>query len=464
MLARSRTASDVLGARRPKRWQGFWPALWPTFWVCIASCRSAGDPPKQDPAKQDPGPIHGSLATRYQGRWKGNEHDHDLTEVVSLELGDKKKDPVTGFVMAEGLADLDGSGSGGSGTFHSLADTYDGAVTGRLYHAYADLHLAPSFETLRLGRQMIVDTPEVAYFDGLRAETVDLGEPRIRLGAFGGVPVKIFGPSASGDSMIGLFAQSRPWTGGRVRADWMHVEDEGSFGPRRNDLLGIGASQSIGTNFSLDAEHTRLEEQPRDLRFRASWYAEDSDLVVQATWYRLLEAQGDLTVPFDPYYATLFDLFPYTQVGLLASKSLGPHFDLQTGVDFRRVAEAADVGEFNRDFNRFFATTGIRGVLPASLDLSLTGEVWDSQESEIRTFGADLSRRIGETIDASLGTDYSLFKYDLYQNRELDDVRTWYLQVAWKRSAATTFDLRYEVEDDSTDTYTSLRLGAIWRF
>jgi len=26
-------------------------------------------------------------------RWTAGEHDHDLTEVLSLELGDKKKDP-----------------------------------------------------------------------------------------------------------------------------------------------------------------------------------------------------------------------------------------------------------------------------------------------------------------------------------------------------------------------------------
>jgi hypothetical protein len=410
-------------------------------------------------------PIHGSLASRYQGRWTNGEHDHDLTEVLSLEVGDKTKDPVTGFVLAEGLADLDGKpGNGGRGTFHSLADTYDGAVTGRLDHAYADLHVAPALETLRLGRQMIVETPVVAYLDGVRAETVEIGDQHVRLGAYGGVPVQLFASSTLSDSMLGLFAQSRPWTGGRIRLDWMHVEDQGFFGPRRDDLLGLGASQSLGPSLRIEGQHTRIEDEARDVRLRASWYSPDSDLVLQASWYRLLETQKDLTVPFDPYYATLFELFPYQQFGVLASKSLGPHLDLQTGFDLRRVSQDADVGQFNRDFDRAFATTGIRGVLPAKLDLTLTGEVWDSPQSELRTFGADLSRRLGEKVDAAVGTYYSLFKYDLYQDRELDDVRTWYLKLDWKRSPQASFGLRYEFEDDSIGEYHSLRLGATWRF
>jgi hypothetical protein len=424
--------------------------------LALAACRAT-----EGASDAGGAPVHGSLVSRYQGRWTSGAHDNDLTEVLSVEVGDAKKDPVTGYVLAEGLADLDGHGSS---TFHSLADTYDSAVTARLYDAHADLHVSRTLETLRVGRQSIVETPEIAYFDGARAETVDLGEARIRVGAFGGVPVKLYTSSTAGDSMFGTFAQARPWTGGRLRADWMHVEDEGSFGPRQDDLLGIGASQNFGSNLRIEAQHTRLESESRDLRLRASYAAKDSDLVLQASWYRLMQTQKDFTVPFDPFYSTLYDLFPYAQVGFLASKSLGKHVDLQTGADLRRVSNDDDIGEFNRDFNRFFATTGIRGVLPAALDLSLTGEIWDSQESDFSTYGADLARAFGAAVDASIGTYYSLYKYDLFQNREIDDVRTWYLKVEWKRAASTTFDFRYEYEDDSSDEYHSLRLGMTWRF
>jgi hypothetical protein len=409
--------------------------------------------------------VRGSLSSRYRGRWTDSEQDHDLVEVLSLEVGDRAKDKVTGYLLAEGLADLDGKPSNdGASPFHSLADTYDGAVTGRLFHAYADLHVSDVLPTLRVGRQMIVETPETVYLDGVRVESRELGTAHWRFGSWAGIPVKTYASASPGDSTLGLFGETRPWTGGRLRLDYMHVEDEGHFGPREDELYGIEASQSIGKSARIELEHTRFPDEPRDVRGRATWYAQDSDLVLQASWYALLQTQGDLTAPFDPFYATLFELHPYQQTGLLASKSFGEHFDLQAGFDLRRVDEEADVGEFNRDFDRAFATAGLRGVLPAALDLSLTGEVWDSPETEIQTFGADLSRRFGEAVVAAIGSYYSLYKYDLFQNRELDDVRTWYLKFDWARTASTVFDARYEFEDDDDDQYHSIRLGATWRF
>jgi hypothetical protein len=115
----------------------------------MAGCRSTETPPPA--AKPEGYAIHGSLYSRYVGRWTNGDHDNDLAEVLSLELGDKKKDPVTGFVNAEGLADLDGK-SGVSSPYYSLADTYDSAVTGKLYYAYADVNSVKSLETLLLGR------------------------------------------------------------------------------------------------------------------------------------------------------------------------------------------------------------------------------------------------------------------------------------------------------------------------
>ena len=431
--------------------------------AALEGCRSAeGAPPAES---TNPWRAHGSLASRYRARWTGDEQDHDLTEVLSLEVGDRAVDTTTAYVLAEGLADLDGKpADGGADAFFDLADTYDGAVTGRLFHAYVDWNDLDEIETFRLGRQVVQETPEVVYFDGVRAETAELGDARSRLGIYAGVPVKTYAPSSSGDAILGAFGETRPWKGGRLRLDWMSVEDEGRFGPRADELWGLAASQSVGKSARIDAEYTHLEDDPRDVRARASWYAQESDLVLQASWYRLLETQGDLTVPFDPFYATLFELHPYHQAGLVASKSFGEHFDLQAGFDLRRVDDSADIGVSNRDFDRAFAIAGLPHLLPAEIELSLTGEVWDSPDTEIETFGADLARRFGQAVEAAIGTYYSLFKYDLFQDRELDDVRTWYVKVDWARTERTVLGVRYEFEDDDEDEYHSVRIEATWRF
>ena len=75
-----------------------------------------------------------------------------------------------------------------------------------------------------------------------------------------------------------------------------------------------------------------------------------------------------------------------------------------------------------------------------------------------------MSRPFGSGVDASLGSYYSLFKYDLFSIEERDDVRTYYLALRWKRSSASAFDLRYEYEDSEFGDFQTLRLGARWSF
>jgi hypothetical protein len=75
----------------------------------------------------------------------------------------------------------------------------------------------------------------------------------------------------------------------------------------------------------------------------------------------------------------------------------------------------------------------------------------------------DLKRDFGEKVVASIGSYYSLYKYDLYLVEERDDVRTYYLRLRYKGGPSWSCDLRYEYED-SFDDYSTLRMGATWLF
>ena len=155
----------------------------------------------QDPAAQR-FTIHGSFGLRYRARWNGNTSDQDLAEALTLELGDAAHDPFTASISAEGRQDIDGLALGSSSSpYYELEDTHGDAFDEQLYHAYVDVHAASGWETLRLGRQTIVDTPETAWFDGLRAETREFGGARTRFGAYGGVPVQRYGSSADGSAV-----------------------------------------------------------------------------------------------------------------------------------------------------------------------------------------------------------------------------------------------------------------------
>jgi hypothetical protein len=410
-------------------------------------------------------PIHGSVATRYRGRWTEGEHDHDLYATGSLSLGDPTRNAWTGYVLGEGALDLDGrSPAGGQSTFFSLQDTYDGALTGRLYAAYVDYHESGWFDDLRLGRQSIYETPTVAWFDGLRADTRAISDLKLKFGAYGGVAVYPYETFDHQNAIGGVYSEMQPWKGAHARFDWMYLADDKMFGFSSANLIGLSLGQTFGPYFRFDGNGTLLDGKSRDYTLKASWNLPDEDLSLQASFYQLVQAQMALPLQIDPFFETLMTQFPYYQGRLMASKGFGDRVNLQGGFDIRRVTEQGDVGEFNRDFEHGFLTGTLSNTLPLALDLSVTGDLWYSTGDDITTWGVDLSRKFGARWGASIGSYFSLFKYDLFENHEHQDVRTYYATLRFKQ-AATVWDLRYEYEDDPGFGYfQTLRLGATWSF
>jgi hypothetical protein len=438
----------------------------PTNLSLLVICGLAAAAFSQEPASVAPEPaalIRGSLASRYWLRWTGDDTDHDLYETLSLDIGDAKRHPVTGYFLGRLSFDLDG-GEAPSSPFYSLADTYDHSSNGRVYDAYADLHTLAAFSRLRAGRQTIQDTPEVAFFDGILAETAPIGGAALQLGAYGGVPTHLYESSSDGDWIAGAYGLARPWTGARLRLEWMHLEDEALLGGFEDDLVAAGYWQTVAERLQLEAQYSQIEDDARDARARAAWSDIGSALALQASYYQLLRTQSARALELDPFFGSLQEYFPFWQLGLLGSKALGEHFDLQVSADFRRVRDNADIGEFNRDYERWYATAIVHDVLLEGLAVSLTADVWRSDGQDVESWGADITQTIAERWAASAGTYYSLYKYDLFQSAERDDVRTWYLKLARKRAGAVTFDVAYELEDNDFDDYHSLRLGMTWRF
>jgi hypothetical protein len=424
-----------------------------------------GEPQAESAAAPEPAAaeskLHGSLSSAWRGRWGGDEHDNDLRELLTLDYGDAESDRWTARFTGMLSGDLDGDGED---LFFELNDTLDGGVDGRIYDAFAEGHDLGPLETLRLGRQSLWDAPVFVWFDGVSAQTEERGSESLQVGAWGGLPVHPFESSSSGDLVGGLYAQARPWEAGRVRVDWMHLEDEQSSGEQSNDLLALGLWQGIGERLQVQGGYTHLDGESRDVNLRATWTHPEQDFQVQASYYGLLEGQADLALEIDPYFETLGELFPYSQARLMASKRFNERVGLQAGLDLRRVDDAADVGMFNRDFERGFATVTLEDVLPAGLVLAMTGEIWDGNGSKIDTWGADLSRVFGEDFMGSVGSAYALYKSDLFATTESEDVRTWYLRLRWKAGPSTNWDVRYDAEDTDLDWFHTLRVAMTWRF
>lgn len=410
--------------------------------------------------------LHGSLSTRARFRHSGDANDTDVYSVLALDAGETGHDRTTAHLLARVSADVDGRGNTETQQlFGSLQDTYGEAVHVDVYEASVEFDRPFDAELrLRAGRQFDYATPEFAHYDGARVETLPSGKSHFVAGAFAGVPVRLYDATSIGDQIAGVWTEGRPWSGGRVRADWMHVNQSAEPTGFHDDLLGLSAWQRVGTQLLVDGGFTRLEDENRDVRLRATWDDGHGDLLVQAGYYRLLNPIRAFALEFDPFFTTLQEYEPYSQYRLLVSKSLGAHVRVDLGGDLRQLESESDEGRLNHDYEREYATLVVSDVLTHGLDLSVTGDNWNSNDRDVRTWGVDATWAPDANWRASIGSSYSLYEFDVLQNVERDDVRIWYAKLRKKVDTSWSFDLAYEYEDDAFDDFHEVIAGATWRF
>jgi hypothetical protein len=424
-----------------------------------------GEPQSQEVPLEtatDSVPITGYLKTRYWARWTNSESDHDLYQTLYFDIGDPATDSVTFHFMGRASADLDGRDN--PSLFSNITDTFESRVNGRLYDAYADFANALSLGAARVGRQQIYETPVVAYFDGLLLESEPFWDSEVQMGLYGGIPVALFESSSEGDSIWGAYTQARPWAGGRVRLDYMDMDERYLSSNPRDKLLGLGAWQSIGDHWTVDGQYTMQNWNSRDFRLGGRYYDLQSDFSAQASYYNLLKPQRRQVLELDPFFNSLFEYFPFQQFGVLATKGIGDHVNLQGGIDIRRVTDGSDIGSNNRDYERYFLTAGIREVGWKGFGFSLTGDIWDSGERDINTFALGLDQELAGGWGLSAGTYFSLYRFDVLTGQERDNVRTYYLKARYLPSKDWVFDLNFSYEDTDIVDFYGLILGVTWRF
>jgi hypothetical protein len=406
-----------------------------------------------------PGFVHGSLSMVYRDRGTGSERDRDSYALLDLEMGNEDKDPWTATIVGRVNNDFGDDG----GKFASPESTFASNLTAQLYEAYVALRDVPSMEIVALGRQEQVETPAWVRYDGASLVTSPGGSGKQSFGFYGGQTVHFWESSPEGDALIGGWWVDHPWKGGRARLDWMHIEDDTITGSPENDLYAVQLKQDVAESTRVQGDYSWLGGTPRDRRLAAIWNDAETDMLVQGSYYELLSTQFELTEELDPFSPTLFAQFPYRQTAVVASKSWDDDFDLDGGVDVRRVTDQSDVGDFNRDFERYHVTGTRHHVFTDKLSLGLTGELWDSGGTSQQSWGLDATHEWSR-LRASLGTYYALFKNDFFSGEERDHVRTWYAALRYLTVSRTTWTLGYDLEDTSEGNFHTVRLGAIWRF
>jgi len=236
------------------------------------------------------------------------------------------------------------------------------------------------------------------------------------------------------------------------------------LGEERDDLLSFKVWQEVSTRWRLEGEFSHLEGDPRDLRLTSLFDDPGSETSFRASYYQLLETQKRSVTELDPFYEQLLAYEPFREGNVIASHAFGKHALVDLGVDLRRVIHSDDVGDFNHDWERYYLTATLRELGAEGLSVSATADFWDGDDQDTNSLGADLSYAVDQGWKGSVGTYYSLYKYELLELSERDDVRTYYIRAGRALSSRLDFDVSYELEDDDLETYHTLRLGLLWKF
>lgn len=423
-------------------------------------------------------PVTGVLYTRYRLRAGAGDHDQDMYEFLSMDFGDKNRQPVTGHFDARVAEDLTGHHAiAKADVFAGIVDTYSSQIDPTLYSAYADFNRIPGVDFLRAGRQFNYDTPEVAQFDGLRLDTKPfLEEHETVFSFYGGLPVHQYQHSSAGDWLVGAAAEGRPWKSARLRLDYLHADDDLSGersgsqlvsslglntgdGTQHNDLLALSMWQTFrNPDLRLQGRFSVLDGEPREALARVVYNKPDDQLQVSATYRAWFERQGRLATEFDTFFDTLLGQEPYHNGNLVVTKGWTEYFWMEAGAWVRRMLNDSSVGAFNREFDRYYSTFQIRDLPIKGLSYSVTGSWWEGhgQAPDTGQVGADVSYRWKKEFQSSIGTDYAMYKYDLFTNSERDQVRTYYVKQRWRPNRWATLDVNYEHERSRNGTFNTL--------
>ncbi len=414
-------------------------------------------------------PIRGQVAGKYRFRSSSDDRDQDLYAYLTLDYADAAKDRVTAHLFLRATKDLDGDSSPeGYYSLDGITGSYDGSLNARLYEAHVDVHRVGSLSVLRGGRQFLQDAPVQLHFDGIRVETQVYKEfHQFKSGAYAGVPVHLYESSPAGDSLVGLFAELRPWTGSRFRLDLLRTADEVGDEDFSETLVGIGAWQAFASGLRTSAEFTLLEGNSHDLRLRANYYDKGLDLRVDVSYTQLFHTQERLSVENDFYFLALMSYAPYGQTRVLVSKGFGEHLVLQATLDARELIDPDDDAPNNREFRHVTLGPVVTDWPNEKMSWSLFLDVWEvpgSDAGDIVTATFDLSRKFSDGIKGSLGTSFAEYTYDYFSATEREKVRTVYLRVAYVPRKGEKYGLSWEYENDDLDDFHVVKLGVGYSF
>lgn len=396
--------------------------------------------------------LSGRLSTRYRAQWNRDDTDHDLLQYLNFDLTNlfTPKLSLHGYMRA---------GEDVNGT-QPIFDWTNYDVQDRICDLYLEANEVIPRSTFRVGRQYY-DGLETVQFDGLRFLR---SEARwLSWEVFGGKYVTFYDEDLRQDTEVaGAQVTTRPFNTISLSAEFLRLMD---FPTGDDDYVSFAFRQHL-KSLNFLTRYAVLNGKSKDLLATAYWLP-GKGWEVSAKYFLLLNTLEELSNEFDPYYPLFGPYMPFHQFDFSATKHFGNHFSLSAGYGGRQLDDERDEGIANREFNRYYASLFVTDVLTPGLGFSATFDRWvASDDEENYSFGGEITYRLRRKLNASVGTYYSKYKYDIDTITERVDVRTWYARLRYYFNPKLYVSLRGERQDhDSPESpYGKVEIRMTYRF
>lgn len=406
--------------------------------------------------------LTGSFSTKYTAKVDRDESDHDLLNVLSLEMEHLIPETLHFNMQGAILSDLGGGqyqSTLPSKDFRDIYDSYIYSSQGRLYQAYFTLeNLWDSRSRIYLGRQEIY-LDRAYYLDGAvaRLKLFDF----LEISGFGGLSVYDFKGSKGEDWLAGGGISVSPFEGGRLSFHYIHLSENSKDEGLHDDIYLIEARQKLLEYINFIGYFTIISEKAGDLDLKIDFYYPTVDLQIRARGHILINQVNRVTTNVDTFTTFMVVEQPYQLLNFNISKCFGENWNMEVGYTGRRLDHSRDRGAFNREYNQIYVTASTRNLEWEGFSLSFSGELWLAEDGDY-FYGVDFEAGYcaGEKWKASAGVDYSLYKYDYYTQKEKTDVYTLFASMHYRVSYYLEIKGKYECELYESDNVHIISLEA----
>jgi hypothetical protein len=414
--------------------------------------------------------LNGDISQKYRFRTTGSASDQDLYGYLNLdgrvpgegEDGRRLYSSLNFNLQASYNLDIDSFQQGGiaDATFFPLfdiTDTYPDRLTGWLYSAYVEAADLGPLETTRVGRQEIHREYGV-LFDGAHVRTKRWNT--LSFDVFGGIPAHLY-ESPRGDAFAGASIESEITADLVLGADYFYISDEGDDGlPDTDDNVYLGrALWRPSAEWRLDGSFSWVDTRDRLQQVTASYASLDwglTGLLRIARQNGVVDFQASEISPYIPIEGSYA---PYYQFTLDLHQPIGEKFGVGGGFNIRQLEHSSDEGLYNHSFRNFYLDA-VAAELWKGSRISVRGDFWNTVGGDdIESVGIELEQKMFDFLRVRLGTNYALYRIDLFTGLEKERDRIYYVKLRWLLGQGLDLDTDYQYEQDSTTHYNTLIVG-----